>query len=208
MSTTSCVPSDAGAGGSPGSGGSGAGGAPGTGGGIAGSDGGTGTGGTGAGGVTGTGGAGTGGVKGTGGAGTGGACTLDGAAVVNPTLVNGGFDAPVLIAPTSYAEVAVGFEPGSFGWLVTTNSVTLTRDTWLAAPPSEGHQYLDLVGTGSTGGVRQSFQTIAGQTYRVMFAYANNPYADANPAASVVVTGCTGPLISETIRHDGSTGSN
>ena len=182
--------------------------------------GGTGTGGSGAAGGSGPGDAGTGGLPGAGGLGSGGSgtggsgsdgsagsCGADGAGIVNASLVNGGFETPSL-GSAGFTEIITGFEPAGFGWSITTNSVTLTGYTWVAAPPYEGQQYLDLVGTGSTGGIRQSFQTIPGRTYRLTFVYANNPYGSPSPSALVLVSGCAGTLLSESITHSESTTSN
>ena len=187
----------------------GTGGVPGTGG-AGGTGGATGTGGT-----TDTGGIpGTGGTAGPGSGGAGvdaGACS---SGVVNATLVNGGFEQPALSSPTFY-NIPVGSEPAGFGWTVSTADIDVHRVGWgttslgyITGPAVDGSQYLDLVGSGSSGGVRQSVTVVAGQTYELALFYANNPAAGPNPSARVTVVGCAGTLLSNALSHGTSTAAN
>ncbi len=74
------------------------------------------------------------------------------------------------------------------------------------APAYQGVQYLDLVGTGldgtelSTGTISQTFGTVAGETYTLTFAYANNPWSTSTASASFSVDGLAGD-----VTHDTST---
>jgi choice-of-anchor C domain-containing protein len=173
--------------------------------GNAGGRGGAGSGGMGGASGTGMGGAGNRGGAGMGGAGTGGACAVP--TPVPDSLANGGFESPVLMPPTTYVGIPQGFEPNGFAWTVPTGSVDLNRN-WVPAPAYEGAQYIDLVGTGTTGAISQSFQVVPGRTYTLTFAYANNPYNGPNPSAAVSVSGCGQLLLSATVSHTTSSASN
>jgi choice-of-anchor C domain-containing protein len=76
----------------------------------------------------------------------------------------------------------VGVDPGGFttkpagslditGWVVLPINIDYIGTYWQAA---EGNRSIDLNG-GATGGIAQTFDTIAGQLYRVRFALAGNP---------------------------------
>jgi hypothetical protein len=70
----------------------------------------------------------------------------------------------------------------------------------------KGHT-LDLNGV-SAGTIEQSFATIPGQVYQLLFDYANNPDRPARTAtATVTVTGA-GTLLSQGIAHVGSRPGN
>ena len=59
------------------------------------------------------------------------------------------------------------------GWTVTGNSVDYLNYYWVA---SNGSKSLDLDGSlGESGGVTQTFDTIAGKSYQVNFDLAGNP---------------------------------
>jgi choice-of-anchor C domain-containing protein len=62
------------------------------------------------------------------------------------------------------------------GWTVSVGNIdfegTYPSCGWTA---SNGSNSLDLVGTGGIGGVSQTFDTVAGQTYTVSFDLAGNP---------------------------------
>lgn len=113
-------------------------------------------------------------------------------------LVNGGFETPTVYFNT-YSGTQIP------GWTVTTNNVDIASNSiyGVANYAYEGSQWLDIVGTGRSGAIAQTFATTAGTTYSLSFAYANNP--DFTPAsASVAVTGATS-LLATTIAHGGST---
>jgi choice-of-anchor C domain-containing protein len=93
------------------------------------------------------------------------------------------------------------------GWSISPNNVDIVSDKFSGAPAYDGHQYLDLVGTGSTGGISQSFDTVLGQQYTLSFAYGNNPWSTttASGLIDVVVSSLLNPI---PITHDTSTTSN
>lgn len=68
------------------------------------------------------------------------------------------------------------------GWAVTGHSVDYIGSYWQAA---DGLRSIDLNGNGQ-GGIEQTFDTIAGTTYRVGFALAGNP--DGLPLVKTVRT--------------------
>jgi Protein of unknown function (DUF642) len=134
--------------------------------------------------------------------------------------------ATTLAASASFAANLVqdgGFETPDIGdaWYQTfTSPFPIPVDSWNPsnvdivsslgapgnAPADQGLQYLDLVGTGldgtelSTGMISQTFGTVAGQTYTLSFAYANNPWSTSTASASVSVDGLSG-----SVTHDTST---
>jgi hypothetical protein len=125
-------------------------------------------------------------------------------------LINGSFETPVIAPP--YLDIGVGGEPTGFGWTVTTNTVDINRQGQFGwtAPEFDGVQSLDLVGFGSTGGIRQTFATTLGQQYNLLFAYANNPGPGVpTPAsANVTIISGTSTLLSQSFSHGTSTTSN
>lgn len=102
------------------------------------------------------------------------------------SIVNGSFESPVLTVPSFKFDLLPG-DPTITGWTITTGSVDLITDTCCGAADT-GHQFIDLVGTLSTGGLSQQFATVANQTYNLSFAYSNNPGASASASASAVIT--------------------
>ena len=121
-------------------------------------------------------------------------------------LANGGFESPVL-APASYLNITVGNEPAGFGWTVFDTGVDVFSNGVLGTGivASGGVQALDLVGFGSTGGLRQSFATTAGTSYQLSFNYANNAISTGNAAASVIVNDGAATLLSTSVSHSSST---
>lgn len=120
-------------------------------------------------------------------------------------VINGGFEAPAIAAST-FLNIVGGSEPVGFTWVVTTNNIDVFSNGVLGttALAYEGLQALDLVGFGSTGAISQTFATSAGQTYRLRFAYGNNPVSTATASADVrVVDGATS-LLATSITHDTS----
>lgn len=114
-------------------------------------------------------------------------------------LTNGGFE-----TPTGYFTTYSGTQIP--GWTVTTNNVDIASNAIYGASSAyafEGTQWLDLVGTGRSGAIAQSFATTAGAIYQLSFAYANNP--DYTPAsANVSVVGLT-TLLATAVTHANST---
>jgi len=122
--------------------------------------------------------------------------------VAQAQIVNGGFEVPV-IASNSAQQFNAG-SAAIVGWTVQSGSVDLV-DTGLFAA-FQGKQSLDLDGL-SPGSISQSFATIAGQTYNLDFAYANNGITPfAGYSANVNVTG-GGTLLNTTISHNTSGGA-
>lgn len=124
-------------------------------------------------------------------------------------LANGSFESPVL-APASYLNITVGSEPAGFGWTVFDTGVDVFSNGVLGSGivASAGTQALDLVGFGSTGGLRQSFATTAGTVYRLSFDYANNAISIGNASASVIVNDGAATLLSTSVSHNTSNTGN
>ena len=82
-------------------------------------------------------------------------------------ITNGGFEAPS-IAPN-------GFQPTTTvpGFTVTSGNVDLISSPTYSV--NSGNQAIDLVGSGvSTGSIAQTFNTVLGQAYKLVFAYSAN----------------------------------
>src|SRR5947208_2053806 len=92
-------------------------------------------------------------------------------------LVNGGFETP---AVSLGAYITIGFggtpEPPGFGWTVASGNVDLAHlpvIPFVDYTAYEGVQALDLNGT-TAGAIFQDFATLAGQSYLLSLAYADN----------------------------------
>jgi len=95
------------------------------------------------------------------------------------------------------------------GWTVSAGNID-----WLGAPvpacgwqASNGGASLDLVGSGAggTGGIQQTFDTIPGQTYVVLFDLAGNPgAAPVIKPLTVTVAGVTANFTFDTTGRSGS----
>lgn len=129
-------------------------------------------------------------------------------------LINGGFETPN-VGQAGITVIGSGAEPLGFGWMVNAGTVEVLSPDYLNLPPLgyEGSQFLDLNGI-SVGTLSQSFATIAGQSYQLSFAYANN-YAHSSPSNPATATvrafnSATGAdlLTPVTISHGTSTASN
>lgn len=73
--------------------------------------------------------------------------------------------------------------PVDFNWTVPINNVDIVANGAFGAFLAGGGAYnLDLVGFGSTGGISQNIDTMAGQNYVVRIAYANNGGASLGTA--------------------------
>lgn len=130
----------------------------------------------------------------------------------NNLIANGSFEDPGITFPwyenfgtstgdPNYAGVGVNIP----GWTITTNNVDIVSDLTSTPAAADGNQYLDLVGTGNSGGISsQAFTTVAGQTYTLSFAYGNNPWSTSTASAliQVLIDG-----LSANITHDTSTTS-
>ncbi len=108
-------------------------------------------------------------------------------------LVNGGFEAPAI--NTFFQNYGAG-STGITGWTVDAftpfggsgGNVDIVDGAFTPGGPSpanDGTQFLDLVGFGTVGSIYQTFNTVAGQNYRVIFAYSHNLFA-GDPSASAI----------------------
>lgn len=111
-------------------------------------------------------------------------------------ITNGGFEDPVISHPCCNTV-----PPDSLpGWSVTPN-INVVNGTFGASPPGtnlayEGNQYLDLVGQGGAGSISQSFNTVAGEVYRLSFAFSHNLFSGIPTAsANFSVDGLAGVLV-------------
>ncbi len=129
-------------------------------------------------------------------------------------IVNGGFESPPIL-PGSFLDISPGQEAGDgfLGWTVTTGNVDVVNPTqplfginWGAQASIDGSQILDLNGF-TSGGIAQSFATVAGVQYSVQAWFANNPLGSGGTAlldvADVGTTNNT--LLSSPIVHNTST---
>ncbi len=99
-------------------------------------------------------------------------------------LPDGGFETSRALARNQARTLLAG-DPALAPWRITAGSVNV-QTYW---PAAEGMQTLDLNGV-SPGTIEQSFATIPGQVYQLLFDYANNPDDGAGTAtAAVTVTG-------------------
>jgi choice-of-anchor C domain-containing protein len=117
-------------------------------------------------------------------------------------LLDGGFEAPK-IKPAKKARTLSAGNPALAPWHVSSGSVNV-QTYW---PEPEGTRTLDLNGV-SAGTIEQSFATIPGQLYQLLFDYANNPDAPARTAAATVTVTGAGTLLSLMIAHAGSSPRN
>jgi Protein of unknown function (DUF642)/PEP-CTERM motif len=130
-------------------------------------------------------------------------------------VVDGSFENPV-IPSTFYENYGAETNPTNYGgtsfdsaWVIATNNVDIVSNlpgSSFTAPTTDGgHQYLDLVGYGSTGEIYQMLNTVVGQKYQLSFSFGNNP--GSSPAeAQLTVTGSPG--INDLLSHTLSTPSN
>ena len=102
------------------------------------------------------------------------------AASASELLANGGFEAPN-VGGLGYYNIGQDHAvPGGFGWTVADNIDIVTYGAGYAQTTPAGGggaQAIDLVGygNGTSGGVSQTFATVAGQTYLFSFDYSHNP---------------------------------
>lgn len=101
-------------------------------------------------------------------------------------FVNGGFEDGPAIGALGFTTVAGGDSTSIPGWTVFGDSVDVIGGYWT---PAGGARSIDLNG-GNTGGIRQTFDTVAGQSYLVTFALAGNP--EGGPTVKTVLTTATG----------------
>lgn len=112
-------------------------------------------------------------------------------------LLNGGFESPSdPPAPGNYLTIAPGQErvAGFCGWRVESGTVDVVDAqaplfgiNWVSQPSIDGLQVFDLNGI-NNGTIRQTFGTIANQTYTLTFGMANNPLSGGPETGRVLVT--------------------
>lgn len=98
---------------------------------------------------------------------------------------NGSFESASVDPGSGFTTLTTG-STAITGWTVIGNSIDYVGTYWEAA---DGVRSIDLNGDFS-GGIQQSFDTIAGRTYRVVFSLAGNP--DGGPAQKIMSTVATG----------------
>ena len=105
-------------------------------------------------------------------------------------LPGGGFETPGgLRRGKARALYARNHELGP--WRITAGSVNVQR-YW---PVAEGRQTVDLNGV-TPGTIEQTFATIPGQVYQLLFDYANNPDARGRTATATVTVSGVSKLLS------------
>jgi hypothetical protein len=114
-------------------------------------------------------------------------------------LPGGGFETPEALG-RSKARALYARNPELGAWRITAGSANVQRD-W---PVAGGRQTLDLNGV-TPGTIEQTFATIPGQVYQLLFDYANNPDARGRTATATVTLSGVGTLLSREIAHAGST---
>lgn len=118
------------------------------------------------------------------------------------SLVNGGFEAPVVAGPCCITAPPTAIP----GWTPTPN-VNVVNGTFSSTAGNlakEGNQYLDLVGEGGAGSIAQSFATVAGQVYSLQFWYSHNLFSGLASASARLSAGS----LSDSITHTGGTNAN
>ena len=97
-------------------------------------------------------------------------------------FVNGSFETGT--SPGLSSELGTG-STAITGWAVSSGSVDYIDGLWFA---SNGTRSIDLAGS-SLGALSQTFDTIAGQAYRVTFDLSKNPFGGSVPRQVLVSAG-------------------
>jgi hypothetical protein len=122
-------------------------------------------------------------------------------------IVNGGFEAPDV---ATFLALPAG-DNTLAPWVIGDVGIDLAdvNNGFVVGPAAEGTQYIDLDGTPGPGILSQSFPTIVGSAYEVMFAYANNYVNTGNAQANVRVFANSGNLLGPTlVSHSTSVSGN
>jgi len=109
-------------------------------------------------------------------------------------LVNGSFEAGP--EPGAFITLATG-ATSIPGWTVTRATIDYIGSYF---PSADGHRHIDLDGTPGSGGMQQTFPTVAGQRYRVTFDLAGNP--EGPPTVKTMRVEAAGQ--SQVFSHDAS----
>ena len=99
---------------------------------------------------------------------------------------NGSFELPGGNEQTFYST-----STAITGWTLTSGSVDYVKGYW---QPADGAYSLDLSGT-SPGSIAQTFDTVAGHSYKVSFAMAGNP--DSGPTVKTLQVQATGGALTQ-----------
>lgn len=117
-------------------------------------------------------------------------------------IVNGGFEAPLAPPPCCTTTPPTPIP----GWTVTTGDVNVVTGTFASTNGNlayEANQYLDLVGQSGSGSMFQTFNTIAGKTYTLSFAYSHNVFSVGAASAGFSVDGLMGTVSHNTGNSNG-----
>lgn len=107
-------------------------------------------------------------------------------AVAAAPFINGGFEQGPAVGAPGFTAVAGGDATSIPGWTVFGDSIDYIGGYW---QPAAGVRSIDLNGAGQ-GGIRQTFDTVAGQSYLVTFALSGNP--EGGPTVKTVLTTASG----------------
>ena len=118
------------------------------------------------------------------------------------TIQNGGFELPIV-----GGSCCITSPPTSIPFWSATDNVNVVNGTFASSPfPTnlayEGKQYLDLIGEGLTGSISQTFNTVAGNLYRLTFAYSHNVFGGSPGATASYTLGALNGVISHTTGSD------
>ncbi|MEP6809573.1 MAG: DUF642 domain-containing protein [Chthoniobacterales bacterium] len=122
-------------------------------------------------------------------------------------IQNGGFEQP---ATSTFLDVVAPDNSSIPNWSVTAGSVDVVNavgNGFDVGPAFAGAQYLDLNGF-QAGTIAQTFNTLAGVTYNLQFAYANNYNPPTSLSAQLLLTGVSSTLLNTTVTHSTSVAGN
>lgn len=106
-----------------------------------------------------------------------------------------------------YATYTYSTTPLGFGWDISGSVDVFRTDSRFGGEPDPvgGDPFaLDLVGSGTTGGIGQSFSTEAGKSYRLTFDFTNNPFI-SSASMRFGVGGSGGLALEDILAHSGAT---
>jgi choice-of-anchor C domain-containing protein len=115
---------------------------------------------------------------------------LAGVGTVSANLVtNGGFETPTAIDPFT-----PNMDTGLTGWSISPGNIDLISTLW-NPPIGGGAQSIDLSGC-ARATISQDIITTPGESYKLTFALAGNPYPQSNTVRKVAITwGNDAPII-------------
>jgi choice-of-anchor C domain-containing protein len=110
-------------------------------------------------------------------------------------FTNGSFELGSVNPGSGWATLGSG-NPAITGWEIFDGTIDLIGTYWQAA---DGSRSVDLNGNDGPAGIRQTFDTIAGDTYRIQFALAGNPDGAPLTKSVQVMSGAASQLFTFTI---------